>query len=134
MAAHTVADATLVVGEPMVLHGPSPTTPFLVVFEDDGETGYFYGLDTSRRRPILDALQVQFTRSPRCAGRDRPATARSATKSSDGLKAVLLIDGRAHAVFDFASNRAYCRTGSPPPDPEFTDSHAWDDAAIGLFG
>ena len=41
MSAHLVAEDTLVVGEALVVEGPSPSTDFVTVFEDDGQTGYF---------------------------------------------------------------------------------------------
>ena len=52
-------DAESVVGEPFVLSAPAPSSPYEAVFEDDGETGYFYGLDTRNEEdPIVDALHV----------------------------------------------------------------------------
>lgn len=52
-----VVEQTIKVGEKIVIEGPSPSTDFAVVFEDDGETGYFYGLDEScQSDPIVDAL------------------------------------------------------------------------------
>jgi hypothetical protein len=47
---------------------------------------------------------------------------------------MLTINGRAHAVFDFAAKRGYCRTGFPPPSKRWSaEGHAWDDAALRLF-
>lgn len=54
--------------------------------------------------------------------------------SADGLKAAVLINGWPHAVFDFEGRRGYCRTGFPPPNPNWTGhDHAWDDRAVELF-
>ena len=59
MAVKLVAEQQIRVGDPVLVEGASPTPPFEVVFEDDGETGYFYALDTSRRdNPIVDAMQI----------------------------------------------------------------------------
>jgi hypothetical protein len=131
MSAHVVAEATLIVGEPMVLHGPSPTASFQVVFEDDGQTAYFYGLDPTREdNPILDGLHIYNVTNVGDA--DRPSNVEIAW-SDDGLKAILLINRHPHAIFDFQSSRAYCRTGLPVPSQGFTSSHDWDERAIELF-
>ena len=47
------------VGTPEVIESPSPQTQYVVVFEDDSETGYFYGIDSQNEaQPILDALHI----------------------------------------------------------------------------
>jgi hypothetical protein len=59
MAVKLVAEQEITIGKATVVEGPSPTPPFVVVFEDDGATGYFYALDTSRAdNPIIDALHI----------------------------------------------------------------------------
>ena len=45
---HIVAKTPLQIGTPLVVEGPSPEGDFAAVFEDDGETGYFYALDRER--------------------------------------------------------------------------------------
>ena len=124
--------ATLRVGTPTVVEAPSPKARFVVVFEDDGETGYFYAVDPSRgEQPILDALHIYNVES--VADRDRPSTLQIAWSAS-GEHAALLINSYPHAVFDFADKRGYCRTGFPPPDGKWTShSHEWQDAALSFF-
>ena len=60
MPTHQVAEEEIRVGEPVVIEGESPGHPFVAVFEDDGETGYFYALDTNRadENQIVDALHI----------------------------------------------------------------------------
>ena len=59
MGSSVMAQQEIMVGKAVVIEAPSGSTESGVVFEDDGETGYFYGLDTSRRgNPILDALHI----------------------------------------------------------------------------
>src|SRR5262249_10409646 len=54
-----VARETIRVGTPVVIDGSAPASGYSAVFEDDGATGYFYGLDRSHNgNPILDALHV----------------------------------------------------------------------------
>ena len=95
------------------------------MFEDDGETGYFYGLDPSRgEQPILDALLVYNVEA--VSDRDRPSTLQVAWSTS-GEQAALLINSFPHAVFDFAARRGYCRSGFPPP------LHEWHEEVLDLF-
>ena len=59
MAVKIVAEATITVGQPVVVEGPSRNGNFGVVFEDDGDTGYFYSLDFScDDNPIVDAMHI----------------------------------------------------------------------------
>jgi hypothetical protein len=97
-----------------------------VVFEDDGDTGYFYGLDLARPdNPIVDALHLYNVSA--VADRDHayPVEIRWA---EDRNRAGLFIAGHCQAVFDFDDNRAVCRTGSPPAQGDFASTHEWDDA------
>jgi hypothetical protein len=125
-------EQTIHVGTKVVIEGVSPSTQYAVVFEDDGETGYFYGLDTRRQDdPILDALHIYNVAN--VTDRGIPSKIQIVW-SADGLKSALVINRYPHAVLDFVANRGYCRTGFPPPDRKWTKhSHEWDDRAIDLF-
>jgi len=122
----------ITVGQAVVVDGPSPLSQFAVVFEDDGETGYFYGLDTSRKdNPILDALQIYNVSN--VTDRNVPSTVQIVW-SADGLKSALLINKYPHAIFDFQAKRGYCRTGFPPPSKTWSaQGHEWDEKALELF-
>src|SRR5215510_3958853 len=90
----------------------SATSSFSGVFEDDGETGYFYAIDRSREEgSILDAVHIYDVST--VTDRDRESEL-EVSWSSDGLKAGLLINQTLHALIDFASSRAYCRNNFPP--------------------
>ena len=131
MAGQVTATATLRVGLETFLNSVSPTGGYGVVFEDDGETGYFYGLKLDGgTQAILDALHVYNAKDVR--DRDRPSLLEIAW-TPEGRRTALLINHYPHAVFDFISRRACCRTGFPPANGDFTDSHQWDDAVWKLF-
>ena len=133
MAVKLIAEQEIRVGQPVVVAGASPTPPFSVVFEDDGDTGYFYALDTSRTdNPIVDAMQIYNTAA--VTDRHLPSTVQIVW-SPDDRKAALLINKYPHAIFDFAAKRGYCRTGFPVPaaDGWTQHSHEWDDKAQELF-
>lgn len=123
--------AALRIGTPSVVEAPSTDSRFVVVFEDDGETGYLYGLDTSRDQPIVDALLL-YQVAEAGPGADSML---EIVWSSSGSQALLRIDGHARAVFDFRAKRAYCRTGSPPPSHTGWTSqpHDWDEGALSFF-
>lgn len=134
MAAGITVERMIRVGEPVVIEGPSPATVFGVVFEDDGDAGYFYALDTSRGEdPVVDALHIYDV--ARIADRDIPSNVQIVW-SGDGLKAALLINRYPHAVFDFQAKRGYCRTGFPARISHTkwtTYNHEWDDKAMDLL-
>jgi hypothetical protein len=132
MPIEIVAEQTINVGQPCVVDGRSKQSQLAVVFEDDGDTGYLYGLDFSREgNPIVDALQIYNVAE--VIDRNKPSLVKLGW-SVDGLKAVLLINGYPHAVLDFAARRGYCRTGFPPPLDNWSEQgHGWDDTAIDLF-
>jgi len=129
-----IAEQEIKPGEAVVLEGPSPTTQFAAVFEDDGETGYFYALDTSRNEnPIVDALHIYDVEAVK--DRHRPSKVRIVW-SLDDLKAALLINDYPHAVLDFSAKRGYCRDGfaTSATDQEWSiEGHDWDDKVLELF-
>lgn len=121
-------DVELVIGEKRVIEAPAPEQSFVVAFEDDGESGYFYACDKEAETFIVDAMHIyNVTQSKHMApmGLD-------IFWSSDGHVAALFIERVAHAVFDFSQKRGWCRSGFPQPSPDWT-GHAWENAALELL-
>jgi len=59
LVASAVTKETLNVGSTAVVQSDSSIGRYQTVFEDDGETGYFYALDTEKSdNPIVDALHI----------------------------------------------------------------------------
>jgi hypothetical protein len=116
-------------GDEVVLQADAPRGGFSVVFEDDCDTGYFYGLaltsEASSENPIVDALHLYNVEAVADRQSAYPVEIRWA---EDRNRAGLFIAGRCQAVFDFDENRAVCRSGFPPVSGVFTSSHDWDDA------
>ena len=131
MSSQAQLSETIVIGHPTTLECPSPKTNYAVIFEDDGETGYFYGLNLeNKNQPVLDRLHIyndEDVLDPNVSIKIEIIW------SEDGLKSGLSINGFIHAVFDFESRKAYCRNNYPPPDRRFTKSHEWQDEALDLF-
>jgi hypothetical protein len=127
-----VAEGAFTPGAATTLMGDSPSTEYSAVFEDDGETAYFYGLDTRQAdQPILDALHIYNVRD--VSDRQRSSLGQIVW-SADGLQVALLINGYPHAAFNFGAQRGYCRTGFPPPSGRFSsEGHAWSDDAVNFL-
>ena len=125
---------TVHLGMPTVVEAFADLTPYAVVFEDDGEVAYFYGLDTSLgTEPVLDAVHVYNVP----ALLDHPAPGLDVHEpcrveivwSGDQQRVALLLNGSPYAAFDFASKRAYCRSNFPPESSWSVPGHAWDEHA-----
>lgn len=128
------AEGNLIVGTPLVVEGSAPEGQFVAVFEDDGTTGYFYALDTSADdNPIQDALHIYSVAN--VTDRSKSSLVKIGW-SRDSMKVALLINGYAHAVFDFDAKQGYCRTGFPPApqdSPWGLHGHEWNESAVELF-
>jgi hypothetical protein len=127
-------EPTISPGDDTWFASDSPTSSFSAVFEDNGETGYFYACERSgERTSILDAVHIYNVRNVI----DREIESRGdIVWSSDGLKAALLLNGHAHAVIDFSAQRAYCRLNFPPPGGAWRgpEREPWDDSLMRWFG
>jgi hypothetical protein len=124
-------DTEFPVGEACVL-SKSPDGNVGAVFEDDGDTGYFYAVQLVRGKPgpILDAVHIYNVANIT----DRHIPSRlQIVWSHDSRAAALVINRYPHAIFDFVQRRACCRTGFPPPSESWGASHDWDDTMLGLF-
>lgn len=126
---------TLHVGNPTVIETFADRTPFGAVFEDDGKVAYLYGLDTRLGdNQIVDSVCVYnvselFTRARRSVDALDVHAEHDLELvwSPDQQRVVLLLNGYAHAAFDFAGRRGYCRSNFPPASGWSTSGHAWDD-------
>jgi hypothetical protein len=59
MSVYVVAKQQFTVGTEEFVEGAAPDGSFAVVFEDDGDTGYFYALDQSQSgQSIQDAMHI----------------------------------------------------------------------------
>jgi len=108
----------------------SPCGQYSAVFEADGETGYFYAVDLTRADDtILDAVHIYTVTN--VVDKEK-SSALAIAWSTDGLNCALLINGHAHAAYNFAAKRGYCRTNFPnfpaQVDGSWAQSdHTWSD-------
>jgi hypothetical protein len=127
---------TFTVGSDAFLAGDSPHAQYSAIFEDEGETGYFYAVDLERDQLILDATHIYNVKD--VIDRDRQSTA-SIVWSKEGLRCALLINDYPHAAFDFTLKRGYCRTNFPNFPGKTAmgwsqSDHSWSDDAVAWLG
>jgi len=129
------ARETLRVGQPLVVDADSPAGRYAVVFEDDGESGLFYAIDTDVEdaNPVQDALLVYVAADVTDAALESTL---EIGWSDDGRKALLLINDQPHAAFDFDRRQGWCLTGLPEAavDKSWSKAaRAWSEAVEALF-
>ena len=131
-------------GEDLFVESFSPESPYGVVFEDDGQTAYFYAVEKDKEGTglrVLDALHIRETGvepeedeplgpaeedalSVQGPGEPTGATQKSSKLqivwSRDWMKSALVIDGLCHALFDFIAHGGYNINQFPPPNEFWT--------------
>ncbi|OOH92356.1 hypothetical protein BMT54_00155 [Pasteurellaceae bacterium 15-036681] len=114
---YSVLTEQLLIGQPFRTGAHSTEHEHLVVmFEDDGETGYFYAMDLHQEsQPVVDNLFVYRVADVKQDSLKEPRQLQICW-SEDGYKAFLLINGYPHAVFDFREFVGYNRTKLPEPE------------------
>ncbi len=120
MKGYLLKEQRIVIGDEIFIESNASENNFAVMFEDDGESGYFYGAEketgTTDLR-ILDMLHIYDVESI-------PAAEKNAMLniiwSKDWTKCALVIDKYCHAVFDFADHGAYNRNEFPEPNDFWT--------------
>lgn len=101
-------EQTFKVGDDLFIDSTTENS-YAVVFEDNGETGYFYAVD-SKNMKVLDGLHIYNVAN--VTDKHKPSTLKILW-TEDESKAFLSINNYYHAVFDFRNKAGYCRTGFP---------------------
>jgi hypothetical protein len=122
---------TTKIGDKLVLQLDAPSGGVSVVFEDDGDTGYFYALapTPSGELQLLDALHVYNAESD-LRGTD---VRLELAWSDDGKLAGLRVNAALWALFDFEAESGWSRSNFPPPAGKWRMGEArpdWDDALV----
>jgi hypothetical protein len=119
-------------GSERFLSSESPKGAWRAIFEDDGETAYFYACRAAKSGvEILDALQI--CQSPHRGDHGSPSSTTRIVWSSDGLKAGLVIGEQLHAVIDFARSKGFCRSNFPPASTAWGAREHWSDELLELI-
>ena len=119
------------IGEKLVLQVDAPSRLLTVVFEDDGDTGYFYALTPGAdgKLELLDALHV-YNAEADLRGKDIQL---EIVWTDDSQLAGVRVNASLWALFDFAAQSGWSRSNFPPPAGRWRMSDerpAWDDALI----
>lgn len=127
-------EQSISIGEDLFIESSASENNFCVMFEDDTETGYFYGGEkdpgTGQLR-ILDMVHIYDVAS--IAEAERHASV-CIIWSTDWLRCGLIINNYCHAVFDFANQGAYNRNEFPPPNSFWTkNERKLSDEMIAFF-
>ena len=101
------------VGTPEVLQSFFEHVPYGVVFEDDGDTGYFCA---ASKDGILDALHIYNVED--VSDKHIPNHVLILWDDACTL-AALCINDYIHAVYDFVAQAGYCHNGFPETDGEW---------------
>jgi hypothetical protein len=116
MNGYLMQEVELTPGQDTFVESFSPENRFGVVFEDDGETAYFYAVEKDQEgMRILDALHI-YEGDGMGTGKSRLMI----VWSKDWMKCALVLDGYCHAIFDFAAQGGYNINEFPPPNGIWT--------------
>jgi hypothetical protein len=121
------AKSPLHVGRSLLLVSSAPApSPYGVVFEDDGLTGVFYGLDRRRgegKSGVLDSLLIYRVAHGRDQGLENEV---EVLWTPDGQKAALFVNSHCHAFYAFDLKVASGRLDEPPASTRgYTETHGW---------
>jgi hypothetical protein len=107
MDSRQYARMLITTGTPVEVQVPSPSSSYMVIFEDNGEAAYFYGIDANQPgKNIFQPLHIYDAKDAadfgvESEGEDPPAL--EIHWALDGQQSCLAVNGVVHAVFDFAS-------------------------------
>ena len=115
------------VGEPTAAEAPAFNQKYATVFEDDGQTAYFYALNMENKEmPIADALHIY--NLDNVTDKNIPSKVQIVW-AKDNSVSILYINGYTHAVYNFDEEYGFCRNNFPPPAQNggwSVNGHEWD--------
>jgi hypothetical protein len=141
MKGYLMQEQSFVRGSGTFIESYSPENRWGVVFEDDGDTAYFYAMEKDPEGQglrVLDALHIYETAGKPARPAAKKAQAKSAKPrkvavapapspskliivwSRDWEKCALVIDGFCHAIYDFKEQGGYSINEFPPPNSFWT--------------
>ena len=133
MKGYLLKEQQITIGEDTFIKSVSSENNFAVIFEDDNETGYFYGAEEDKETQdvrILDMVHIYDVES--IPEMEREATL-SIIWSTDWTRCALVLNNYCHAVFDFANQAGYNRNRFPPPHIWTSHDRALTDEMIASF-
>lgn len=118
-------------GNKTVIESNEPSQKHGAVFEDDGETGYFYARDLSSDELFVDAIHLY--NSSEVQSKDEPVHI-EILWPEDYSCVALLINEIPQVVYDFSKSISYAKNPFPEPPPNTGWIHEkWHDSLRDLF-
>ncbi len=120
MKGYLLKERKIIIGEETFIESISPENNFEVIFEDDTESGYFYGAERNKETKELRILDMLLISDVESIDESEKIATLALIWSTDWTKCGLILNNYCHAVFDFADNGAYNRHEFPPPNTIWT--------------
>jgi hypothetical protein len=120
MKGYLLKEQEIIMGEDAFIESASPENNYVVVFEDDMESGYFYAAERNSETGdlrILDMVHIYDVES--IDDKARHVTL-AIVWSTDWLSCALVLDNVCHALFDFKNQGGYNLNEFPPPNSFWT--------------
>ncbi len=120
MKGYLLKEQAIYIGKGTFIESISSENDFAVMFEDDTETGYFYGAEMNKETHDLRILDMLLIYDVQSIAKEERQAALSIIWSTDWMRCALVINNYCHAVFDFANQGGYSRHKFPPPNSFWT--------------
>jgi len=120
MKGYLLREQKITIGEKILIESVSSENNFEIIFEDDEETGYFYGAERNKETNELRILDMLLIYDVESVNPSERAATLAIIWSVDWLKCGLILNNYCHALFDFSAHGAYSRREFPPPNTIWT--------------
>ena len=116
MKGYLLKEQKINIGEETIIESVSSENNFEVIFEDDTETGYFYGAERNKKTNELRILDMLLIYDVDSVDESERLATLAIIWSTDWMKCGLILNNYCHALFDFSANGGYNRREFPPPN------------------
>ncbi len=115
MRGYLLKDQEIIIGAETFIESVSSENDYEVIFEDDSDTGYFYGAERNKNTNELRILDMLLVYDVESIDESERNVTLNIIWSTDWTKCGLVLNNYCHAVFDFENAGGYNRHEFPPP-------------------
>lgn len=115
MKGYLLKDQQLIIGEETFIESVSSENNYEVIFEDDTDTGYFYGAERNKETNELRVLDMLLIYDVESINKSERKVTLNIIWSTDWMRCGLILNNYCQAVFDFEKKGGYNRHSFPPP-------------------
>src|SRR5690349_18834285 len=116
MKGYLLKKENIVIGNERFIESVASDAEFAVMFEDDGETGYFYAAEKDAGTGAVTVLDMLFIYDVEQVPKEKRAATLALVWSTGWKQCALVLDDTCHAIFDFQNKAGYNLAGFPPPN------------------